>query len=43
VAFVPQARIVHHGGEAARKGPRHVAWFVRSAWRFFATHGWRFA
>ncbi len=43
VAFVPQARIVHHGGEAARKGPRHVAWFVRSAWRFFATHGWRIA
>jgi GT2 family glycosyltransferase len=43
VAFVPQARIVHHGGEAARKGPRHVAWFVRSAWRFFATHGWRLA
>ena len=43
VAFVPQARIVHHGGEAARKGPRHIAWFVRSAWRFFATHGWRLA
>ncbi len=43
VAYVPQARIVHHGGEAARKGPRHVAWFVRSAWRFFATHGWKIA
>ena len=43
VAYVPSARIVHHGGEAARKGPRHVAWFVRSAWRFFARHGWRFA
>ena len=43
VAYVPEARIVHHGGEAARKGPRHVAWFVRSAWRFFATHGWKIA
>ena len=43
VAYVPAARIVHHGGEAARKGPRHVAWFLRSAWRFFATHGWRIA
>jgi GT2 family glycosyltransferase len=43
VAYVPRARIVHHGGEAARKGPRHVAWFVRSAWRFFARHGWRIA
>jgi len=43
VAFVPAARIVHHGGEAARKGPRHVSWFLRSAWRFFATHGWKVA
>jgi GT2 family glycosyltransferase len=43
VAFVPTARIVHHGGDAARKGPRHVSWFLRSAWRFFATHGWKIA
>jgi GT2 family glycosyltransferase len=43
VAYVPEARIVHHGGEAARKGWRHVVWFLRSAWRFFATHGWKIA
>jgi GT2 family glycosyltransferase len=43
VAYVPRARIVHHGGEASRKGARHVAWFVASAWRFFARHGWRLA
>lgn len=43
VAYVPAARIVHHGGEASRKGPRHIAWFMRSAWRFFATHGWKIA
>jgi GT2 family glycosyltransferase len=43
VAYVPQARIVHHGGEAARKGARHVGWFVRSAWRFFSRHGWKLA
>jgi GT2 family glycosyltransferase len=43
LAYVPRARIVHHGGEAARKGVRHVAWFVGSAWRFFARHGWRIA
>ena len=43
VAYVPAARIVHHGGEASRKGPRHVAWFLRSAWRFFSIHGWKFA
>ena len=41
VAYVPQARILHHGGEASRKGPKHVAWFVTSAWRFFARHGWK--
>jgi len=41
--YVPQARIVHHGGEASRKGVRHVAWFLRSAWRFFSTHGWKIA
>jgi len=43
VAYVPQARIVHHGGGASRKGLRHVAWFVRSACRFFQLHGWKFA
>jgi GT2 family glycosyltransferase len=43
LAYIPQARIVHHGGEASRKGLRHVAWFLRSAWRFFATHGWKLA
>jgi GT2 family glycosyltransferase len=43
IAYVPGARIVHHGGEAARKGPRHIAWFLRSAWRFFSTHGWKIA
>jgi GT2 family glycosyltransferase len=43
VAYVPQARIVHHGGEASRKGFRHVGWFVASAWRFFARHGWKLA
>jgi GT2 family glycosyltransferase len=43
VAYVPQARIVHHGGEASRKGARHVGWFIRSAWRFFSRHGWKIA
>ena len=43
VAYVPGARIVHHGGEASRKGLRHVLWFIRSAWRFFSIHGWKIA
>ena len=41
IAYEPAVRIIHHGGEAARKGPRHIGWFVRSAWRFFARHGWK--
>jgi GT2 family glycosyltransferase len=41
IAFVPEVRIAHGGGDAARKGWRHVAWFTASAWRFFRAHGWR--
>lgn len=41
-AYLPQFRVVHHGGGAARKGWRHVAWFARSALRFYGKHGWRF-
>lgn len=39
--YVPQMRIRHHGGESAGKGWRHRGWFLRSAWRFFQSHGWR--
>lgn len=39
VAYCPRVRIVHHGGKAAAKGFRHIAWFVKSARRFFAAHG----
>lgn len=42
IAYVPQALVTHHGGQAARKGIRHIAWFLASAWRFFSRHGWRF-
>ena len=41
IAYAPNARIVHHGGDASRKGLRHVAWFVASAARFFNRHGWK--
>ncbi|MEM9257384.1 MAG: glycosyltransferase [Pseudomonadota bacterium] len=39
--FWPDMRIVHHGGNAAAKGGQHILYFVRSAWRFFQRHGWR--
>lgn len=41
-AFLPEFRIVHHGGDAARKGWKHIRWFVNSAFRFYGKHGWRF-
>lgn len=40
IARVPECRIVHAGGGAARKGFAHTRMFVRSAWRFFNKHGW---
>lgn len=41
VGYSPAVRVIHHGGGAARKGWRHTLWFIASARRFFATHGWR--
>ena len=40
-AYVPSVQVVHHGGQAARKGLAHVRWFVRSGRRFYRKHGWR--
>ena len=40
-AYVPSVRIIHYGGNAARKGWRHVEWFVRSMFRFYNKHGWK--
>lgn len=41
LAHVPAMRIRHEGGNAAGKGLGHIGMFVRSAWRFFNLHGWR--
>ena len=40
-AYVPSVKVVHHGGGAARKGVRHIGWFIKSGFRFYRTHGWR--
>ena len=36
-----RVRIVHHGGGAARKGLRHIIWFLSGGFRFFQIWGWR--
>lgn len=41
LAYVPAVRIVHLGGEAARKGSKHIRMFVDSAFKFYRKHGWR--
>lgn len=41
IAYVPQVKIVHHGGHASRKGWRHIKMFGRSMITFFNIHGWR--
>lgn len=40
-AFVPSVNVVHHGGGVARKGARHIGWFLASALRFYSKHGWK--
>jgi GT2 family glycosyltransferase len=41
IAYVPSICITHSGGNAARKGGRHIAMFVTSAARFFSRWGWK--
>ncbi|WP_321961150.1 glycosyltransferase [Paraburkholderia sp. J7] len=41
VAFVPDVRVVHHGGGASRKGMKHIRLFGVSAFKFFNRFGWR--
>ncbi|MEC7187028.1 MAG: glycosyltransferase family 2 protein [Pseudomonadota bacterium] len=41
VAYLPSMRIRHFGGNTARKGLRHILFFMVSAIRFFTKHGWQ--
>lgn len=41
ISYVPAVLIVHLGGNAAKKGLRHIFLFLTSAIRFFTKHGWR--
>src|SRR5260364_171991 len=43
IAYVPAVRICHFGGGAARKGRRHIGYFIASAFRFFNRFGWKWA
>jgi GT2 family glycosyltransferase len=41
IAYVPEVRIIHDGGNAAKKGAWHIRQFLRSAVTFYASHGVR--
>ena len=41
LAYVPCMKIKHYGGNSVRKGVAHILMFMRSAYRFFSLHGWR--
>lgn len=43
IAYVPDVRIVHGGGNASKKGLKHILMFARSAFVFYHKHGWRWA
>ena len=40
-AYVPTVQIGHHGGGAAKKGMKHIYYFVKSGLRFYRRHGWK--
>lgn len=41
IAYVPEVKIVHYGGNTAKKGFKHIFLFMSSAVNFFNRHGWR--
>lgn len=41
LTFQPAMQITHHGGYAASKGTRHIWLFIKSGFRFFNDHGWK--
>lgn len=38
IVFLPDLKILHHGGNASRKGFRHLVYFSTSMWKFFLRH-----
>lgn len=41
IAYVPAVKITHLGGNAAKKGWKHIRMFARSGITFYARHGWK--
>ncbi|MEN4889470.1 glycosyltransferase [Erwinia billingiae] len=41
IAYVPTVEVVHHGGNASRKGLKHISLFTSSMIKFFNKNGWK--
>jgi GT2 family glycosyltransferase len=41
VYYLPTMKIVHYGGNASRKGLRHILMFLSSAIKYFNCNGWK--
>ncbi len=39
--YLPNVKIEHYGGNASRKGIKHIVHFIRSAVIFFSNYGWK--
>jgi len=42
ITYLTEVKIIHYGGQTAKKGLWHIKLFCQSAWQFFNLHGWRF-
>jgi hypothetical protein len=42
LVYYPDCKIIHHGGNAAKKGFKHIRYFVESGLRFYQLYGWKF-
>ena len=42
IVYLPEMKIVHYGGQSAKKGMRHIRYFISSGIKFFNKHGWKF-
>ena len=43
IDYLPAIRLVHFGGNTARKSWAHIRMFIAGAVRFFNKHGWKLA
>jgi len=41
LVYLPSMKIIHYGGDAARKGLKHILMFIASGIKFFNHYGWK--